>query len=261
MPWRARAMLRQRSSRAGGFLAHGHRGGTRGGAGLMPRPYTNAVVVGYKPVERDGHPDDCSCQWFLPGRVCRSIISRVSPIWEDWESHSPSPFSRQPVQSRAARSHRGCSSSTIWKGSLASWPHRMNGMGRRNIPWGGRRSRRTSTRRFAGSRAAVRACRVEDGHGSRQLTGARPHSVDKMDKGASFDFRDHRYDPYSTGINGSFDAIVCIGSRTRPIERLPSRTPRPSMSRGLRQWRRSHGDTHYRTLGDTLGHPGDHGLG
>ena len=55
---------------------------------------------------------------------------------------------------------------------------------------------------------------VEDGHGSGN--SQEPDLiVDKMDKGASFDFRDHRYDPYSTGINGSFDAIVCIGMHAR----------------------------------------------
>ncbi len=55
---------------------------------------------------------------------------------------------------------------------------------------------------------------VEDGHGSGN--SQEPDIlVDKMDKGANFDFRDHPYDPYSTGIDGSLDAIVCIGMHAR----------------------------------------------
>ena len=55
---------------------------------------------------------------------------------------------------------------------------------------------------------------VEDGHGSGN--NQEPDIlVDKMDKGASFDFRDHRYDPYYTGIDGSVDAIICIGMHAR----------------------------------------------
>lgn len=36
-----------------------------------------------------------------------------------------------------------------------------------------------------------------------------------MDNQAKFDLRDHPYDPYSTGIDGSIDAIVCIGMHAR----------------------------------------------
>jgi len=36
-----------------------------------------------------------------------------------------------------------------------------------------------------------------------------------MDKDASFDFRSYRYDPYNTGIDGSVDAIICIGMHAR----------------------------------------------
>lgn len=55
---------------------------------------------------------------------------------------------------------------------------------------------------------------VEDGHGSGN--SQEPDLlVDKLDKGASFDFRDYRYDPYSTGINGSVNAIICIGMHAR----------------------------------------------
>jgi len=55
---------------------------------------------------------------------------------------------------------------------------------------------------------------VEDGHGSGN--DQEPDLlVDKMDERARFDFRDHPYDPYSTGIDGSVDAIVCIGMHAR----------------------------------------------
>src|SRR5215472_3314967 len=55
---------------------------------------------------------------------------------------------------------------------------------------------------------------VEDGHGSGN--GQAPDLlVDKLDKAASFDFRDYPYDPYSTGLDGSIDAIVCIGMHAR----------------------------------------------
>jgi len=35
--------------------------------------------VGYKPVKRDGHPDDYFCQSFLRARFCRSVLSGLSP--------------------------------------------------------------------------------------------------------------------------------------------------------------------------------------
>ena len=57
---------------------------------------------------------------------------------------------------------------------------------------------------------------VEDGHGSGN--DQEPDIlIDKIDKQAIFDFRDHPYDPYSTGIDASIAAIVCVGmhSRTR----------------------------------------------
>jgi len=55
---------------------------------------------------------------------------------------------------------------------------------------------------------------VEDGHGSGN--SQEPDIlVDKMDRGATFDFRDRRYDPYSTGIDGSIDAIICVGMHAR----------------------------------------------
>ena len=40
-----------------------------------------AILIGYKPVKRDGHPDDYFCQWFLGVRLCRSVISRLCPKW------------------------------------------------------------------------------------------------------------------------------------------------------------------------------------
>jgi len=55
---------------------------------------------------------------------------------------------------------------------------------------------------------------VEDGHGSGN--SEEPDIlVDKLDRGATFDFRDRPYDPYSTGIDGSINAIVCIGMHAR----------------------------------------------
>src|SRR5271167_4865405 len=41
-----------------------------------------AILVGYKPVQRDGHPDDYFCQWCLGVRLCRSVNSGLSPKWE-----------------------------------------------------------------------------------------------------------------------------------------------------------------------------------
>jgi len=55
---------------------------------------------------------------------------------------------------------------------------------------------------------------IEDGHGSGN--GQEPDLlVSKLDPAATFDFRDHPYDPYSTGLDGSIDAIVCIGMHAR----------------------------------------------
>jgi D-amino peptidase len=55
---------------------------------------------------------------------------------------------------------------------------------------------------------------VEDGHGSGN--DQEPDILlDKMEQEARFDFRDHPYDPYSTGIDASVDAIVCIGMHAR----------------------------------------------
>ncbi len=55
---------------------------------------------------------------------------------------------------------------------------------------------------------------VQDGHGSGNNQDP-DILVDKMDKGGSFDFRSYRYDPYYTGIDGSVDAIICIGMHAR----------------------------------------------
>lgn len=55
---------------------------------------------------------------------------------------------------------------------------------------------------------------VQDAHGS----GNRYEPdllVNEMDPHASFDYRSYDYDPYSTGIDGSLDAIVCIGAHAR----------------------------------------------
>jgi D-amino peptidase len=50
---------------------------------------------------------------------------------------------------------------------------------------------------------------IQDGHGSGN-TSEPDLLVDKMDPHAKFDFRDHDFDPYNTGIDGSVDAVVCI---------------------------------------------------
>lgn len=50
---------------------------------------------------------------------------------------------------------------------------------------------------------------IQDGHGSGN--SKEPDLlVEKLDSHARFDFRDHNFDPYTTGIDGSVDAIVCI---------------------------------------------------
>ncbi len=55
---------------------------------------------------------------------------------------------------------------------------------------------------------------VQDGHGSGN-SNEPDVLVDQMDSHASFDFRPYAFDPYSTGIDGSVDAIVCIGMHAR----------------------------------------------
>jgi D-amino peptidase len=55
---------------------------------------------------------------------------------------------------------------------------------------------------------------IQDGHGSGN-TKEPDLLVDKMDPHAKFDFRDHDFDPYNTGIDGSVDAIVCIAMHAR----------------------------------------------
>ena len=55
---------------------------------------------------------------------------------------------------------------------------------------------------------------IEDGHGSGN-THEPDLLVDQLDPHASFDFRPYSYDPYSTGIDGSIDAIVCIGMHAK----------------------------------------------
>ncbi len=55
---------------------------------------------------------------------------------------------------------------------------------------------------------------VQDAHGSGNVYEP-DLLVSEMDPHASFDFRSHSYDPYSTGLDGSVDAIVCIGAHAR----------------------------------------------
>lgn len=55
---------------------------------------------------------------------------------------------------------------------------------------------------------------IQDGHGSGN--SAEPDLlVAKLDPGGRFDFRDRDFDPYSTGLDGSLAAIVCIGMHAR----------------------------------------------
>lgn len=55
---------------------------------------------------------------------------------------------------------------------------------------------------------------IQDGHGSGNVKEP-DLLVDHMDPHAQFDFRDRDFDPYDTGIDGSVDAIVCIGMHAR----------------------------------------------
>jgi D-amino peptidase len=55
---------------------------------------------------------------------------------------------------------------------------------------------------------------IQDGHGSGNANEP-DLLLDKMDARAKFDFRDHDFDPYDTGIDGSLDAIICIGMHAR----------------------------------------------
>lgn len=55
---------------------------------------------------------------------------------------------------------------------------------------------------------------VQDGHGSGN-TKEPDLLVDKMDPRARFDFRAYHFDPYDTGLDGSVDAVVCIGMHAR----------------------------------------------
>ena len=59
---------------------------------------------------------------------------------------------------------------------------------------------------------------MQDGHGSGNGDGP-DILVDQMDARAQFDFRDRDYDPYSTGLDGSLDAIVCIAMHARAGDR------------------------------------------
>lgn len=55
---------------------------------------------------------------------------------------------------------------------------------------------------------------VQDGHGSGNADEP-DVLLDRMDPRATFDFREADYDPYSTGLDGSLDGIVCIGMHAR----------------------------------------------
>lgn len=64
---------------------------------------------------------------------------------------------------------------------------------------------------FAGGAGSVW---IQDGHGSGN-SDEPDLLLDRMDARARFDFRERDYDPYSTGLDGSLDAIVCIGMHAR----------------------------------------------
>lgn len=55
---------------------------------------------------------------------------------------------------------------------------------------------------------------IEDGHGSGNFDEP-DLLVDRLDKRATFDFRTRPFDAYSSGIDGSIDAIVIIGTHAR----------------------------------------------
>lgn len=55
---------------------------------------------------------------------------------------------------------------------------------------------------------------IQDGHGSGN-SNEPDLLVEKLDNHARFDFRDHDFDPYNTGIDASVDAIVCIDMHAR----------------------------------------------
>ena len=55
---------------------------------------------------------------------------------------------------------------------------------------------------------------IQDGHGSGNANEP-DLLVEKLDNHARFDFRDHDFDPYNTGIDASVDAIVCIDMHAR----------------------------------------------
>jgi D-amino peptidase len=56
---------------------------------------------------------------------------------------------------------------------------------------------------------------VQDAHGSGN-TLEPDVLLNELDPHATMDFRSQPYDPYSTGIDGSVDAIVCIAAHARP---------------------------------------------
>ncbi len=55
---------------------------------------------------------------------------------------------------------------------------------------------------------------VQDGHGSGN-SNEPDILVSEMDPHAKMDFRPTQYNPYTTGIDGSIDAIVCVGMHAR----------------------------------------------
>lgn len=55
---------------------------------------------------------------------------------------------------------------------------------------------------------------IQDGHGSGN-SGEPDLLVDELDPRAAFDFRTRPYFPYTTGIDASIDAVVCVGMHAR----------------------------------------------
>jgi D-amino peptidase len=64
---------------------------------------------------------------------------------------------------------------------------------------------------FAGGAATVW---VQDGHGSGN-SNEPDILLNEMDSRAKMDFRSQPYNPYTTGLDGSIDAIICVGMHAR----------------------------------------------
>jgi D-aminopeptidase len=101
---------------------------------------------------------------------------------------------------------------------------------------------------------------VQDGRGSGN--SQEPDLLaSKLHEQATFDLRDRPYNPYSTSIDASVDAIVCIGMHARARTQGFMAHTNDLRHRLERQRPRSERDTHRGAIWGPLGYPGDHGLG